>query len=157
METHDNDTPLDRIARMEAEITSALAERDLASDADERSDGHHHPAEAATDAEQRERQLEDTLRMRQQLERLARARAAIAAGTYGICVDCGVADSGGPAAGHTRRGALRVLPEPRRAAALGRRRGAAIGRAPSVAAAALGDARPRVDRRGRQPGEDEPA
>jgi DnaK suppressor protein len=89
METHGNDTPLDRIARMEAEITSALAERDLASDADERSDGHHHPAEAASDAELRERQLQDTLRMRQQLERLARARAAIAAGTYGICADCG--------------------------------------------------------------------
>jgi len=89
MDTHDNESPLDRIARMEAEITSALADRDLASDADERSDGHHHPAEAATDAEQRERQLQDTLRMRQQLERLARARAAIAAGTYGICADCG--------------------------------------------------------------------
>jgi len=89
METHHNDTPLNRIARMEAEITAALADRDLAADADERSDGHHHPAEAASDAELRERQLKDTLRMRTQLERLARARQAIAAGTYGICVDCG--------------------------------------------------------------------
>jgi DnaK suppressor protein len=89
METHGNDSPLERIVRLEAEISSALADRDLAADADERSDGHHHPAEAATDAELRERQLQDTLRMRQQLERLTRARAAIAAGTYGICVDCG--------------------------------------------------------------------
>ncbi len=89
MDTHDQESPLDRIARMEAEIRSALADRDLAADADERSDGHHHPAEAATDAELRERQLQDTLRMRQQLERLTRARAAIAAGTYGICADCG--------------------------------------------------------------------
>lgn len=89
MESHDTEAPLARITRLEAEITSALADRDLASDADERSDGHHHPAEAATDAELRERQLAETLRMQQQLERLARARAAIAAGTYGICVDCG--------------------------------------------------------------------
>ena len=89
METHDTPTPLDRIARMEAEIASALADRDLASDTDERSDGHHHPADAATDAEQRERQLQESLRLREQLERLARARAAIAAGTYGICADCG--------------------------------------------------------------------
>jgi DnaK suppressor protein len=91
MESHDTATPLERITRLEAEITSALAERDLAADADERSDGHHHPAEAATDAEQRERQLGEVLRMRQQLERLARARAAIAAGTYGVCIDCGSA------------------------------------------------------------------
>ncbi len=89
MESHDTGTPLERIARLEAEIGSALAERDLAADADERSDGHHHPAEAATDAEQRERQLGEVLRMRKQLERLARARAAIVAGTYGICIDCG--------------------------------------------------------------------
>lgn len=89
METHGSESPLDRITRLEADITAALAERDLAADADERSDGHHHPAEAATDADQRERQLQETLRMRQQLDRLSRARAAIAAGTYGTCVDCG--------------------------------------------------------------------
>jgi DnaK suppressor protein len=88
METRKPASPLERITRLEAEITSALVDRDLASDADERSDGHHHPAEAATDAEQRERQLRDTLRLRDQLERLGRARQAIAAGTYGICVDC---------------------------------------------------------------------
>jgi DnaK suppressor protein len=89
MESHDTEAPLERIARLEEEIAAALAERDLAADADERSDGHHHPAEAATDAELRERQLGETLRMRQQLERLARARAAIEAGTYGFCIDCG--------------------------------------------------------------------
>ncbi len=89
METHKPESPLERITRLEAEIVSALVDRDLASDADERSDGHHHPAEAATDAERRERQLRDTLRLRHQHERLCRARHAIAAGTYGICVDCG--------------------------------------------------------------------
>jgi DnaK suppressor protein len=89
MTTDDAETPIERITRLEQEITRALAERDLASDADERSDGHHHPAEAATDADLRERHLRDTLRFRDQLERLRRARAAIAAGTYGICIDCG--------------------------------------------------------------------
>jgi DnaK suppressor protein len=89
METHNTESPLDRITRLEAEIAAALADRDLASDSDERSDGHHHPAEAATDAELRERQLRDTLRLREQLDRLGRARTAIAAGTYGICVECG--------------------------------------------------------------------
>jgi RNA polymerase-binding transcription factor DksA len=91
MERPEPESPLERISRLEAEITSALADRDLAADADERSDGHHHPAEAATDAEQRERQLRDTLRLREQLVRLGRARHALAAGTYGICVDCGKA------------------------------------------------------------------
>ncbi len=89
MAAEDAESPLERIARLELEITRALAERDLASDSDERSDGHHHPAEAATDADLRERYLRDTLRLRDQLERLGRARAAIAAGTYGICIDCG--------------------------------------------------------------------
>jgi DnaK suppressor protein len=89
MDNANSETPLERIERLEAELTSALADRDLAADADERSDGHHHPAEAATDAELRERQLRDTVRLSQQLERLGRAREAIAAGTYGICVDCG--------------------------------------------------------------------
>lgn len=89
MEISGTESPLERIARREAEIAAALADRDLASDADERSDGHHHPAEAATDAEQRERQLQGALRLREQLERLGRARAALEAGTYGICIDCG--------------------------------------------------------------------
>jgi DnaK suppressor protein len=91
METQGSKAPLQRIARLEAQIASALADRDLASDAGERSDGHHHPAEAATDAELRERELQDTVRMRQRLERLTRARAAILAGTYGVCIDCGTA------------------------------------------------------------------
>ena len=45
--------PEERLARLErlrAEVTSALAHRDLARDADGATDGHHHPAEAATDA-----------------------------------------------------------------------------------------------------------
>lgn len=78
-----------RIDAREAEIHEALKGRDLAADGDERSDGHHHPAEAASDAEYREKQLRDQLRMRDQLEQLARARSAIDAGTYGVCVDCG--------------------------------------------------------------------
>ena len=84
--------PEDRLARLErlrAEVTSALAHRDLARDADGATDGHHHPAEAATDADQRERELRDQLRWREREERLEAALAAIDAGTYGICVDCG--------------------------------------------------------------------
>ncbi|MCB0873139.1 MAG: TraR/DksA C4-type zinc finger protein [Actinobacteria bacterium] len=81
----------ERIAELEVEIRSKLSEKDLAADGDERSDGHHHPAEAATDAEARERQLRDVLRLRNQLERLERAHEAIDAGTYGVCQDCGAA------------------------------------------------------------------
>lgn len=87
--TPETDDPLQRIAQLEADIREALRAKDLANDADERSDGHHHPAEAATDAEARERQLREVLRLQDQLERLERARAAIAAGTYGVCADCG--------------------------------------------------------------------
>jgi DnaK suppressor protein len=88
-ETIDAEDPAERIARLEAEITAALEARDLAKDGDERSDGHHHPAEAATDSAYREAVLRDRLRLQQQLERLRRARDKIAAGTYGVCVDCG--------------------------------------------------------------------
>ena len=83
------DTARVRITSMEDEIREALKGRDLAADGDERSDGHHHPAEAASDSEYREKQLRDQLRMREQLEQLSRAREAIEAGTYGVCVDCG--------------------------------------------------------------------
>lgn len=83
------DRHLARIAELEAEIDEALARRDLAADGDERSDGHHHMAEAATDAELRERQLREQLKLQAQRERLQAARAAVAAGTYGVCVDCG--------------------------------------------------------------------
>jgi DnaK suppressor protein len=102
METTENETPLERITRLEAEIQATLREKDLASDGDERSDGHHHPAEAATDAEARERQLATTLRLREQLERLGRARSAIEAGTYGVCADCG---------GEIPEGRLRAIPD----------------------------------------------
>lgn len=82
-------TQAERIERLRREVTAALQQRDLASDAEERSDGHHHPAEAATDAELRERELREQLRWREREERLRAALAAIDAGTYGICVDCG--------------------------------------------------------------------
>jgi DnaK suppressor protein len=77
------------IARLEEEIEQGLAARDLASDDDERGDGHHHPAEAATDADQRERDLRNRLRWERRRESLERAKAAIDAGTYGICLSCG--------------------------------------------------------------------
>lgn len=89
MEHTDIEDPASRIGRLEQEVLRALREKDLAADGDERSDGHHHPAEAATDAEAREKQLSEVLRLRDQLGRLQRAQAAIAAGTYGVCVDCG--------------------------------------------------------------------
>jgi len=81
--------PRARIARLEAELSRLLQGRDLAADGDERSDGHHHPAEAATDAEYREKLLRDRLQLTQQLERLRAAQSAIEQGTYGVCVDCG--------------------------------------------------------------------
>ena len=43
---------------------SALEKRDLARDGEERGDAHHHPAEAATDADLRERDLREQLRWR---------------------------------------------------------------------------------------------
>ncbi|MFN8110916.1 MAG: TraR/DksA C4-type zinc finger protein [Thermoleophilia bacterium] len=88
-DSHPDETPEQRILRLETEVRAALREKDLASDGDERSDGHHHPAEAASDAEAREKQLREVLRLQDQLQRLERAQAAIEAGTYGVCVDCG--------------------------------------------------------------------
>lgn len=79
-----------RLDLLEQEIRAEAAEHDLASQ-DERSDGHHHPAEAATDAEAREGDLRIQLRMQERLERLALAREALAKGAYGVCVDCGSA------------------------------------------------------------------
>ena len=93
---------LERLERLRAEVTSALAHRDLARDADGATDGHHHPAEAATDADQRERELHDQLRWKEREARLKAALAAIDAGTYGICVDCGEEIS---------EGRLRALPD----------------------------------------------
>lgn len=77
------------IERLEREVAEGLAARDLAGDGDERGDGHHHPAEAATDADQRERDLRNRLRWESRRESLQRARAALEAGTYGICAGCG--------------------------------------------------------------------
>ena len=78
---------------------AALEQRDLARDAEERGDGHHHPAEAATDADLRER---EQLRWREREERLSAALEAIEAGTYGVCVDCGA---------EIPEGRLRALPD----------------------------------------------
>lgn len=99
------DDPRARLDQLEAELREALKARDLAADGDERSDGHHHPAEAATDAEYREKQLRDTLKMREQLEEIQRARAALDAGTYGVCIDCG---------GEIPPGRLKALPDAKR-------------------------------------------
>lgn len=108
MESTERAEALARIDRLEEEIAQALREKDLAADGDERSDGHHHPAEAASDAEAREKQLREVLRLRDQLERLGRARLAIQAGTYGICADCGES---------IPEGRLRALPDAERCVA----------------------------------------
>ncbi|MEW6582825.1 MAG: TraR/DksA C4-type zinc finger protein [Actinomycetota bacterium] len=85
----DTTTIESRLERLEAEIRAELAAHDLASSGEERGDGHHHPAEAATDAEAREGDLRVQLRAAEQLERIRLAREALAAGRYGLCVDCG--------------------------------------------------------------------
>jgi RNA polymerase-binding protein DksA len=78
-----------RLDALEKELRDSAEKHDLAADGNERSDGHHHPAEAASDSEMREHDLRLQGRLRERLEQIDRARAAIAAGTYGICVDCG--------------------------------------------------------------------
>jgi RNA polymerase-binding transcription factor DksA len=78
-----------RLDRLEEEIRAEAAAHDLAADGEERGDGHHHPAEAATDAEAREGDLRVQIRMQERLERLKLAREALVNGTYGLCVDCG--------------------------------------------------------------------
>jgi DnaK suppressor protein len=94
--------PAERLRRLRDEVTAALEQRDLARDAEDRGDGHHHPAEAATDADLRERDLREQLRWREREGRLRAALAAIEAGTYGVCVDCGAA---------IPEGRLRALPD----------------------------------------------
>src|SRR5262249_59767805 len=74
---------------LEAAILAAAAKPDLAADGEERSDGHHHPAEAASDAEMREHDLRLQGRLRERQDQIDRARRAIEAGTYGVCVECG--------------------------------------------------------------------
>ena len=78
-----------RLAALEAELLDAARKHDLAADGNERSDGHHHPAEAASDAEMREHDLRLQGRLRERMEQIERARQAIANGTYGTCVECG--------------------------------------------------------------------
>jgi DnaK suppressor protein len=94
--------PAARLQRLRDEVLAALEQRDLARDAEERGDGHHHPAEAATDADLRERELRQQLRWREREERLRAALEAIEAGTYGVCVDCGA---------EIPEGRLRALPD----------------------------------------------
>lgn len=98
----EDSTQAERLERLRREVTAALQQRDLAADAEGISDGHHHPAEAATDAELRERELREQLRWREREARLRAALAAIDAGTYGICVDCGA---------EIPEGRLRALPD----------------------------------------------
>jgi RNA polymerase-binding transcription factor DksA len=77
-----------RLTQLEQELLDAASKHDLAADGNERSDGHHHPAEAASDAEMREHDLRVQGRLRERIEQIERARAAIANGTYGRCVSC---------------------------------------------------------------------
>ncbi len=76
-----------RLARLEEEMREVAARRDL-STGEDRSDAHHHPAEAATDAEERERALRSQLEAQRRQETARRAKQAISDGTYGFCVDC---------------------------------------------------------------------
>lgn len=78
-----------RLLKLEEELLDAARKHDLAADGNERSDGHHHPAEAASDAEMREHDLRLQGRLKERIDQIERARAAIANGTYGQCVECG--------------------------------------------------------------------
>lgn len=114
---HDEDQA-ERLARLAREAHERAVARDLAQDGGERSDAHHHPAEAATDAEARERQLRDLLRLKEEEERLLRLSEAAARGEYGTCIDCG---------GEIPEARLQIVPDAERCvacqeAASGRRR-----------------------------------
>jgi phage/conjugal plasmid C-4 type zinc finger TraR family protein len=78
-----------RLARLKDEVDQQVRKRDLAADGDERGDAHHHPAEAATDADLREGELRAQLKWRERQKRLQQVQEALAKGTYGVCVDCG--------------------------------------------------------------------
>jgi DnaK suppressor protein len=80
---------IERLERLREDVERALSQHDLAAEGNEAGDGHHHPAEAASDAELREHDLREQLRLRDQKARLEKALAAIGEGTYGICQDCG--------------------------------------------------------------------
>ena len=77
-----------RLARLAREAHERVEARDLAADGAGASDAHHHPAEAATDADARERQLQAALRLKVEEERLIRAAEAAERGEYGTCTDC---------------------------------------------------------------------
>lgn len=77
-----------RLEDLEAELHELQRKHDLAADGNERSDGHHHPAEAATDAEMREHDLRLQTRAKERIDHIERALKAIKDGTYGVCVDC---------------------------------------------------------------------
>ncbi len=81
----------ERLSHLRAELARASARSDLAADGDERSDGHHHPAEAATDADLRERQLASQMKSHELEARIRAAEEAIADGRYGTCAACGEA------------------------------------------------------------------
>lgn len=98
----DGDERTARLRRLREETRDAIDRTDLAADGDERGDGHHHPAEVATDADARERQLAEQMKLREREERLAAAEKAIEEGTYGVCVDCG---------GEIPEGRLKVVPD----------------------------------------------
>jgi DnaK suppressor protein len=78
-----------RLESLLAEVRRGLERHDLAAEGSEAGDGHHHPAEAASDAELREHDLREQLRLRELEARLVASLAAVEAGTYGICQDCG--------------------------------------------------------------------
>ncbi len=85
------DQASERLAELRRATADALDRYDLAADGDERGDAHHHPAEAATDADLRERELSEQMRWRRRQEQLEAAERAVREGTYGVCVDCGTA------------------------------------------------------------------
>ncbi len=98
---HDADQ-VERLAKLKEQAEDALARYDLAEGAEDRGDGHHHPAEVATDMDERERELHEQLRWRERAEALAAAEQAMSEGTYGICVDCG---------GEIPAGRLKIKPD----------------------------------------------
>ena len=90
MPKEDQAARLERLAREAHERAEA---RDLAADGGGASDAHHHPAEAATDADARERQLQAALRLKKEEERLtqqvaAAVHEAVGARGVAVCVEC---------------------------------------------------------------------
>lgn len=80
-----------RLEELEAELMELRQRHDLAGEDTERSDGHHHPAEAASDAEMREHDLRLRARAQERIDHIEQALKAIKDGTYGVCIDCGEA------------------------------------------------------------------